>query len=48
VERRDIFVNAAKPGQGTAFFDGTKDTVEDGRGPPLKSARGSGLFARAE
>jgi hypothetical protein len=48
VERRDIFINAAMPGQGTAFFDGTKDAVEDGGGPPLKSTRGSGMFARAE
>ena len=34
------------PDQGTAFFDGTKDAVNDGAELPLKFTRGDGLFAR--
>ena len=34
------------PDQGTAFFDGTNDTVKDGGEVPLKFTRGNGLLAR--
>ena len=34
------------PDQGTAFFDGTKDTVKEGGEVPLKFTRGNGLLAR--
>ena len=34
------------PDQGTAFFDGTKDTLKDGGESPLKYTRGNGLLAR--
>jgi hypothetical protein len=34
------------PDQGTAFFDGTKDTIVAGAESPLKFTRGGGLLAR--
>jgi len=34
------------PDQGTAFFDGTKDTFKEGGEVPLKFTRGNGLLAR--
>jgi hypothetical protein len=34
------------PDQGTAFFDGTKQTVAEGAETPLRFTRGNGLLAR--
>ncbi len=34
------------PDQGTAFFDGTRDSVRAGEPLPLKFTRGNGLLAR--
>ena len=39
--------NDKSPDQGTAFFDGTKDSVAQGGDLPLKFARGDGLPAEA-
>ncbi|WP_432876805.1 hypothetical protein ACQPYH_27410 [Kribbella sp. CA-245084] len=36
----------SSPDQGTAFFDGTKDTIKGGGDSPLRFTRGNGLLAR--
>lgn len=36
----------SSPDQGTAFFDGTKETIKSGGESPLRFTRGNGLLAR--